>query len=168
MPTPRINPAEYESYRMSEALKVQKYCTEKYRGIVSDLDAFREALEEQAELGPFAERLTDIAGVCVNNPDASFWLQRRGTQGNVGRPVLAFKRVAQGGKYDAYGELKAERGEDIGICLRRPDIVSAKYLRFWFEMLWRKGFWQQHNYGTLPLRHIRISDARELVVTFKP
>jgi hypothetical protein len=168
MPTPRINPVDYEKHRLAEAQRVIKLCTEKYRLIDSDLVEFREALIEQAELGPFAERLTNIAGVCVNNPDASFWLQRRGTPGNVGRPALAFKRVAQGGKYDAYGELKAERGEDIGICLRRPDIVSAKYLRFWFEMLWRKGFWQQHNYGTLMLKHIRISDARDLVVTFNP
>jgi hypothetical protein len=167
MPTrPAINPVDYEKHRLAEALKIQKYCTEKYRGIVSDLDAFREALIEQAELGPFSARLSDIAGVCVNNPEASFWLQRRGSEKNVGRPVLAFKNVSQGGKYTSTP--RPERGEDIGICLRRPDIVSEKYLRFWFEMLWRKGFWQMHNYGTMQLRHIRISDARDLVVTFNP
>ena len=164
---PHIDPRTYADQRSVEYKKILRYCQEQHRGFVSDLEDFRDALEEQADLGRFEARLTDLAGVCVNNPKASFWLQRRGTEVNVGRPVTKFKTIkaSEGGMWS---EPRREKGEDIGICLRRPDIVSAKYLRFWFEMLWRKGFWRQHNYGTLNLRHIRVSDARDLIVAFKP
>jgi len=101
---------------------------------------------------PFQKKLTAVAQVRTGAPRADFWLQRRGTDANVGKPTYS----PQWSQYN------------IGITVKRTDLVDPRYLYYWFELLWMKGYWQRLNYGTLPLRHIRAEDVCRLVVTFDP
>jgi hypothetical protein len=123
---------------------------ERFMEEMSDLDS---AVAKQAALGSFRHRLKDIARVCTNDPHADFWLQRRGDRHRVGRPMRSYKLVSG-------------RIEEIGICVSRPKIVAPAYLYAFFEVLWRKGYWEMHSSGTLQLQHIRTSDVKNVVVTY--
>jgi hypothetical protein len=147
-----MNPNEWRSRRLLAFKKVWEKCRREMTDIQVHLAAFERALDEQDPRGPFSARLVDIAQVRTGIPRADFWLQRRGTDENVGRPT----RNPQWSQYN------------IGITVKRLDLVVPDYLYYWFEMLWMRGYWRNLNYGTLQLRHIRTSDVCSLRVTFNP
>jgi hypothetical protein len=148
-----VKPAdEWRSRRMMQFKKLLDRCTREMVDAKAHLADFESALEAQNQIGPFQMKLTALAQVRTGAPRADFWLQRRGTDQNVGKPT-------QSPQWSQY---------NIGITVKRTDIVDPRYLYYWFELLWMKGYWQRLNYGTLPLRHIRTEDVCRLVVTFDP
>ncbi len=148
-----FNVERYKLRRAREHRDHMRECFEDNERFIRDMDALDSAVAEQAARGGFSHRLKDIARICVNDPHADFWLQRRGDSHRVGRPMDSYKLVS--------GKI-----EEIGICVSRPNIVAPAYLRAFFEVLWRKGYWERYSYGTLQLQHIRVSDVRNVVVTY--
>jgi hypothetical protein len=155
-PNPSVK--ELLSPHLTDLLRIETRCKEEIEAETDDINLLVAAIAKQKLLGPFRERLSRIARVCLNNPDADFWLQRRGSEDTVGRVKMQFQSVGQ----------QNPKGEDIGICVTRPDIVNPDYLRAWFEALWRRRYWRQNCYGMLNLQHIRLTDVAKLPVTFAP
>jgi hypothetical protein len=148
---PRLQPDEFRSRRIAAFQRIWSQCKRDMTEFQVHMAAFETAVGLQADLGGFSLRLKDIAQVKTGAPNPDFWLQRRGTEDNVGRPT-------RDGEFSKY---------NIGITVMLTDIVVPDYLYYWFEMLWMKGYWKTYNYGTLPLRHIRAGDVCALKVTFR-
>tara|TARA_R100001377_G_scaffold85135_1_gene70454 strand:- start:304 stop:771 length:468 start_codon:yes stop_codon:yes gene_type:complete len=87
----------------------------------------------------------------TNWPEADFWLQKRGSEQNVGKPLRKFGKVQ--GKYN------------IGIKV--PKGMNKEYVYAQLAALFRKGYWQTHSYGTLNLQHIRVDDVKKILETFE-
>jgi hypothetical protein len=156
-----MKPDAYRSLIMSRHLKVMQWCQEENKTFQDVLKKFDAAVSQQSKLGPFKVQLGGVARICLNNPDADFWLQRRGNIERVGRPMREATPVKQG-----WGE--PERIEEIGICVTQPDVVAPAYLFAFMEMLWLRGYWQRYARGTLQLQNIIIRDVKAVVVTFDP
>jgi hypothetical protein len=89
-------------------------------------------------------RLSNLCEVKTNFPDADFWLQRKGSKENVGRP------------------LKEYFPENIGIKVTRTDVLDPNYLYYAMMNLHNQGKFQQMCSGSLNLQHIRVEDVREI------
>ena len=87
-------------------------------------------------------RLSDVCEVRINFPDADFWLQRKGSKENVGKPLKEFYP------------------ENIGIRVVRTDVLDPNYLYYVFMSLHNQGKFQQMCSGALNLQHIRVEDVR--------
>ena len=81
----------------------------------------------------------------TNSPDADFWLQRSGSVDKVGRPKRSYAEY------------------DIGITVLDKSIILPDYLYYWFLNVYNKRYWEQFSYGSLPLKHIRVEDVRQLL-----
>lgn len=92
-------------------------------------------------------KLKNIADLKVNNPEADFWLIRKGNALNVGRPTREFSP------------------EHIGVTVIRPDLVVPDYLFYVFEYLVMRGAFVELARGTTKLQNIRISDLEEIPLT---
>lgn len=92
-------------------------------------------------------KLKNIADLKVNNPEADFWLIRKGNVLNVGRPTREFSP------------------EHIGVTVIRPDLVVPDYLFYVFEYLVMRGAFVELARGTTKLQNIRISDLEEIPLT---
>ena len=86
-------------------------------------------------------RLRDVAQIKTRAPDADFWLIRRGSPAEVGRPV------------DRY------HPEHIGIRVTARDRVEPRYLYYALMALHARGVWRAQATGTLALVHIRVQDV---------
>ncbi|ENE6639009.1 hypothetical protein ABNR98_004418 [Salmonella enterica] len=93
-------------------------------------------------------KLSDVATVRVNFPEADFWLVRRGSLTTVGKPDRMFNP------------------EHIGIKVERSDILLPDYLFYCFEYLYSRKVWEPVATGTLALVNIRVSDVKS--ITLKP
>tara|TARA_R100000781_G_scaffold112617_1_gene80003 strand:+ start:740 stop:1237 length:498 start_codon:yes stop_codon:yes gene_type:complete len=80
--------------------------------------------------------------VKTNFPEADIWLQTRGSEQNVGKPLKQFSPVQ--GKYN------------FGIKI--PEGWNKDYVFKQLADLYRKGHWKIHSYGTLSLQNIRKDD----------
>ena len=89
--------------------------------------------------------------VKTNYPEADFWLQKRGSEQNVGKPMRKFSDVQ--GKYN------------IGIKV--PEGMNKEYVYAQLAALFRKGYWKTHSYGTLNLQHIRTDDVKKILESFE-
>ncbi len=89
-------------------------------------------------------RLCDICTIQTNFPGAHFWLVRRGSAENVGRPTRDFYQ------------------EHIGIRVNRTDILLPDYLYYAMVNIHTQGNWQRLATGTLSLVHIKVSDVRAI------
>ena len=85
--------------------------------------------------------------VKTNFPDADIWLQTRGTEDNVGKPLKQFSPVQ--GKYN-YG-------------IKIPEGFNKDYVFKQLADLYRNGYWKINSYGTLNLQHIRKSDILKVL-----
>jgi len=92
-------------------------------------------------------KLKHIVDFSVNNPDADFWIIRKGSETTVGKPTREFSP------------------EHIGITVTRPDLVLADYLYYVFEYLANQGKIAELSHGTTNLRNIRISDLENISIT---
>ena len=89
--------------------------------------------------------------VKTNYPEADFWLQKRGSEQNVGKPMRKFSKIQ--GQYN------------IGIKV--PEGMNKEYVYAQLAALFRKGYWERHSYGTLNLQHIRIDDVKKILESFE-
>ncbi|PCM96085.1 hypothetical protein CP916_22260 [Pseudomonas aeruginosa] len=89
-------------------------------------------------------RLSDVATIRTNYPEAHFWLVRRGSAERCGEPVREFNP------------------EHIGIRVNRIDILLPDYLFYVLVHIHLVGYWKTIATGTLSLVNIRVSDVRQI------
>jgi hypothetical protein len=99
-------------------------------------------------MDPYAHwvRFGQVCIIKTNFPEADFWLQRRGTEENVGRPHLEFSPY------------------DIGIKVERTDLFVPKFLYYVFMHVHQLGFFRHLCEGPLQLKHIRVEDIRMMPI----
>jgi len=91
-------------------------------------------------------KLKHIVDLKVNNPDADFWLIRKGSEKNVGRPTKEFSP------------------EHIGVTVTRHDLVLPSYLYYLFEYFSQMGIFAELSHGTTNLRNISIKDIKNIPI----
>lgn len=89
------------------------------------------------------KKLSDVADIKINFPEANFWLIRKGSIEEVGRPTKSFKK------------------EKIGIKVT-SDKIDPNYLFYMFQYLHTKGFFEKEAVGMLNLKNIRISTIKDI------
>lgn len=89
-------------------------------------------------------KLCDVATVKTNYPEADFWIVRRGSLKNVGKPTREFY------------------AEHIGIKVIKTDILIPDYLMICMEYLHNRGVWNPRANGSLSLVNIRVSDVKSI------
>ncbi|EEE2004496.1 hypothetical protein CI266_004930 [Salmonella enterica subsp. enterica serovar Kotte] len=93
-------------------------------------------------------KLSDVATIKTNFPEADFWIVRRGSLKTVGKPEKVFN------------------SEYIGIQITRRDILLPDYLYYCLIHLHQQNIWKGIATGSLALVNIRVSDVKE--ITLKP
>lgn len=88
-------------------------------------------------------KLGDLVKVSVNDPNADFWVVRRGTKESVGKPTEEFNP------------------ENYGITVT-SDQLLPKYLFYAFMNLHNQGYFIPLAKGTLRLVNIRADDIRNI------
>ncbi len=78
-------------------------------------------------------------------PGADFWLISRHSQQMLGKPIREYKKGCFG--------------------LLAPKCYDPQYAFYLCEYLWSNQFWDAYTYGSLNLKHLRITDVREF---FRP
>lgn len=91
-------------------------------------------------------RLKDIAEFKVNNPDADFWLIRKGDESTVGTPTKTFSP------------------ENIGVTITRPDLIIPQYLYYMFQYFVSNGTFKNLSHGTTRLKNISIGDIKNILI----
>lgn len=91
-------------------------------------------------------KLSDVATIKTNYPDADFWLVRRGSLKTVGLPSYEFNP------------------ESIGIKITRTDLVLSRYLYYCLLHLHSSGRWEPLATGSLSLVNIKVSDVRNIAL----
>lgn len=91
-------------------------------------------------------KLSDLATIRTNFPDADFWLVRRGSLKTCGQPVRDFNP------------------EHIGVKVVRTDLLLPDYLYYCMQHLHTSKIWEPMATGTLNLVNIGISDVRDIVL----
>ena len=89
-------------------------------------------------------KLKHIVDLSIDNPDADFWIVRRGSAKQVGRPTKEYSP------------------EHIGVTLTRPDLVIPDYLFYVFEFLANQGASVELGEGTTNLKTIKIRDLKNI------
>ena len=92
-------------------------------------------------------KLKQLVDFSVNNPDADFWLIRKGDESTVGSPTKTFSP------------------EHIGVTVTRRDLVLPEYLFYVFQYLVMNGTFKSLSHGTTLLKNIRTSDIGNITVT---
>jgi hypothetical protein len=89
-------------------------------------------------------RLSDVATIRTNFPEAHFWVIRRGSAESCGEPGRVFNP------------------EHIGILVNRTDILLPDYLFYALKHVHQSGHWTRLARGTLSLVNIRVSDVQRI------
>ncbi|MES2207312.1 MAG: hypothetical protein V4525_11045 [Pseudomonadota bacterium] len=89
-------------------------------------------------------KLSDVANIRVNFPEAHFWLIRRGTADRCGEPVREFNP------------------EHIGIQVIKTQMVLPDYLFYALIRVHALGHWKMIATGSTPLVNIRVSDVQNV------
>lgn len=92
-------------------------------------------------------KLKDLVDFSVNNPDADFWLIRKGSESSVGMPTKTFSP------------------EHIGVTVSRRDLIIPDFLYYLFKYMVSIGTFRQLSQGMGKLRNIRIVDIGNIEVT---
>jgi len=90
-------------------------------------------------------KFSELANIKTNHPDADFWLQRKGSENNIGKPTKVFHE------------------EHIGIKVTKRNVLNADYCYYALENLFNTGYWQTVSCGTLRLQHITVKMVKNLV-----
>lgn len=90
--------------------------------------------------------LGDVAEIKTNFPDADFWLIRVHNEQYVGKPVMEFA------------------SNRIGIKVINTDLIDPKYLKYFFEHIWRKGIFKEIAIGTTNKVNIKTSDIKSIPI----
>ena len=91
-------------------------------------------------------KLSDVATIKTNFPDADSWIVRRGSLKTVGEPSYTFNH------------------ESIGVKVTRPDMVLSRYLYYCFLHLHQSKVWEPVATGSLSLVNIKVSDVKNIVL----
>ncbi|WP_281546246.1 hypothetical protein [Grimontia sp. SpTr1] len=91
-------------------------------------------------------KLSDVATIKTNFPDADFWIIRRGSIKTVGKPVEMFN------------------SEHIGIRVSDTNTILPRFLFYVMEEIFRSGQWELLATGTTQLVNIRTSDVRNILL----
>ena len=91
-------------------------------------------------------KLFNIATVKTNFPNADFWLQRKGSFKEVGKPTREY------------------HPERIGIQVSQPEIALADYLYYVLMALHGVGYFERRAKGTLNLKHITVKDVEQITL----
>lgn len=89
-------------------------------------------------------KLFNIATVKTNFQNADFWLIRKGSECEVGKPTREYHR------------------ERIGIKVDQPQIVLPNYLFYVLQALHGVGYFKRIAKGTLKLKHITVNDVEQI------
>lgn len=89
-------------------------------------------------------RLSEVATIRTNFPEAHFWIVRRGSAARCGEPTREYNP------------------EHIGIRVERIDLLLPDYLFYAMVAIHQAGHWQRVVTGTLSLVNIRVSDVRRI------
>lgn len=89
-------------------------------------------------------RLSDVATIRTNFPEAHFWITRRGSVERCGTPGKEFSP------------------EHVGVLVTRTDIVLPDYLFYALVHVHQQGYWKRFASGTLNLVNIRVSDVQRI------
>lgn len=89
-------------------------------------------------------RLSEVATIRTNYPEAHFWLIRKGSKGQCGMPVREYNP------------------EHIGIKVERTEILLPNYLFYCLTHIHKVGTWEPLANGTLNLVNIKVSDVRSI------
>ena len=89
-------------------------------------------------------KLSDIATIKTNFPEADFWIVRRGSSNACGKPVEVFNE------------------ECIGIRVTNTNIILPRYLFYVMEDIYNSGHWKAYVRGTTALVHIQTSNVRDI------
>jgi hypothetical protein len=92
-------------------------------------------------------KLSDVATISVGDQDADFWIIRRGSEIQVGRPVREYNP------------------EHIGIKVNRTDLLLPDYLYYALMHVHQRGYWKGVATGTLKLVNIKVSDVKNIALT---
>ena len=93
-----------------------------------------------------ARKLGDLISILKGNPHADFWVVRRGSASEVGKPTREFNT------------------EHFGITVEKTDTVLPDYLYYWFEYAHGQGHFERMARGSLKLVNIRKADILNIVV----
>lgn len=91
-------------------------------------------------------KLSEVATIKTNFPEADFWIIRRGSLKTCGQPTQQFNP------------------EHIGVKVFRTDLLLPDYLFLCLEYLHGAKVWEPLATGTLSLVNIRVSDVRSIVL----
>lgn len=86
---------------------------------------------------------------------ADFYVQRSGTEGNVGRPFREAFPESPGGARRGPGDPR----NHIGVTVLRLDLLDPGFLFYVAEYAWRSRIYQRLCHGTLTLQHLRLRDV---------
>ncbi|MNF91200.1 hypothetical protein D3C84_737930 [compost metagenome] len=89
-------------------------------------------------------KLSDVATIRTNFPEAHFWMVRRGSADRCGEPTRVFNP------------------EHIGVRVERIDLLLPDYLFYCLAAIHQRGDWQRVATGTLSLVNIRVQDVRRI------
>lgn len=89
-------------------------------------------------------KLFNIAKVKTNYPDADFWLIRKGSESNVGKPTRIYSP------------------EHFGIKVEQTQIIIPDYLYYALTHLHNVGYFRRIAKGTLNLKHVTRVDVESI------
>jgi hypothetical protein len=88
----------------------------------------------------------DLCEFKLNFEDADFWLIRKGSETMVGMPTKTFSP------------------EHIGVKVNATDVLDSTYLYYVFMNLNQTGKLQELAHGSLRLKHITITDIKNIKI----
>ena len=89
-------------------------------------------------------KLKHLCEIKTNFPEADFWLIRKGSEKEVGRPTKEFSP------------------ENIGIKVIETEVLYPQYLYYALMNLHSQGKFEQISHGTLRLKNITVSDIKNI------
>ena len=92
--------------------------------------------------------LKDFCTINTNFPDADFWLIRKGSEDKVGLPVRVFS------------------DEHIGVRVDSSDLLDSGYLFYYLSYLNSVGYFKALSRGMSALQNIRVSDVKNIPISF--
>jgi hypothetical protein len=88
--------------------------------------------------------IKDLCIVKTNLPNADFWVVRKGSKKDVGKPTRVFNK------------------EHFGIKVVRTESLNEMFLYYLFLHLHSIGYFQPKATGTLELKNIKVDDIKNI------
>lgn len=89
-------------------------------------------------------RIGSVCEVRTNFPDADFWMIRKGSEKEVGKPTYTFDK------------------EYIGIKVIETNVLDPKYLFYLIQYMHSRGLFKQMSTGSLKLVHITVNQIKSI------